>query len=103
MVTRSMYNWTVGSLAAVLGPVSLFIALKQSIAFDFCSRACIGKSMVAFWLLIPPVFFWLDWTVFSRNLPPTERQVAEHSHDLSRNIWLALVASLLVIFGLLGG
>ena len=103
-MTKSNYNWMVGALAAILGPVSLFIALKPSIVFDFCSRACIGKSMLTFWLLIPPVFFWLDWVVFSRNFTPAQREVAQHTHDLSRNVWLALVASLVAIFGLtLGG
>ena len=76
-MTKSNYNWMVGALAAILGPVSLFIALKQSIDFDFCSRACIGRSMLAFWLLIPPVFFWLDWVVFSRNFTPAQREVAQ--------------------------
>jgi hypothetical protein len=99
-MTRSKYNWIVGVFASVLGPVSLYVALKQSIAFDFCSRGCVGKSLLAVWLLIPPVFFWMDWVVFSRNLTAPEREVAQHSHDLSRNIWLALVASLVVIFGL---
>jgi len=99
-MTKSNYNWMVGALAAILGPVSLFVALKQSIAFDFCSRACLGRSMLAFWLLIPPVFFWLDWVVFSRNFTPARREVAQHTHDLRRNVWLAPV----VIFGLtLGG
>ena len=99
-MTRLRYNWIVGGLAAILGPVSLYVALKQSMVFDFCSRACIGKSMVAFWLLIPPVFFWLDWVVFSRKLTPPEREMTQHTHDLSRNVWLALVACLVVIFGL---
>ena len=103
-MTKSRYNWIIGVSSAVLGPISLYIALKPSIVFDFCSRACIGKSMLAFWLLIPPVFFWLDWVVFSRNFTPPQREVARHTHDLSRNVWLALVASLVVIFGLtLGG
>jgi len=103
-MTKLKYNWIVGVLAAILGPVSLFVALNQSIVFGFCSRACMGKSLLAFWLLIPPVFFWLDWVVFSRNLTPPQREMAQHTHDLSRNVWLALVASLVVIFGLtLGG
>jgi len=60
----------------------------------------LGKFIVAFWMLTPPVIFWIDWVCFCRHLTVKEKNVAKHSHDLSRNVWLALVGVLVVAFKL---
>jgi hypothetical protein len=52
--------------------------------------------VIGFWAIVPPLFFWIDWVMF---LPgEADREVAKHTHDLSRNIWLALVVTLALIF-----
>ncbi len=99
-MTRSCFNWTCGSLSAILGVISLIVAINESFVFESCSRPCIGKLLVGFWVLAPPIFFWVDWVVFCRGLSKAKLEVARHTHDLSRNIWLALIVMLAATFGL---
>jgi hypothetical protein len=60
----------------------------------------LGKFLIGFWGLVPPLFFWVDWVWLCSYLAPNdpEREVAKHTHDLSRNIWIALVAILAILF-----
>jgi len=50
-----------------------------------------GAIMIAAWVLIPPVWFWTEWVFFSKG-QDVER--LKHTHDLARNIWVALVVVL---------
>jgi hypothetical protein len=103
-LSRSTFNWISGTVAAILGLLSLYVALDNNIYSSSCDRACVGRFLSGFWVVVPPVFFWIDWVVFCRGLSAPDREVAKHTHDLSRNIWLALVAILAAVFGIkLGG
>jgi hypothetical protein len=62
------------------------------------SHEGLGKLLIGFWLIAPPVFFWVDWVRFCRNMQPDDRKITEHTHDLARNIWIGLVAILAVLF-----
>jgi len=59
----------------------------------------LGKVLIGFWALVPPVFLWTDWVGF-RPADQNDKENAKHTHDLSRNIWLALVAVLTVLFNI---
>ena len=63
-------------------------------------RDNLGKLIVGVWAVAPPVFFWVDWVEFCAYMKPEskERDVAKHTHDLSRNIWLGLLAVLAFAF-----
>jgi len=60
----------------------------------------LGKLLIGFWALGPPLFFWFDWFWLGLYADETEREIAKHTHDLSRNIWIALVAILTVLFAI---
>ena len=68
--------------------------MVASYMFFVFTGAQLGKVLVVVWALAPPVFFWVDWVVFCRGLTAEEKNVAKHTHDLSRNIWLALIGGL---------
>jgi hypothetical protein len=85
-------------LSGLLAVGSLMIAGLQRASPRFADWFCL--SVVGFWVLVPPVWFWFEWYYLCRQLPLGERDRIKHLHDLARNIWLALVAVLVVLFGL---
>jgi hypothetical protein len=97
---RACYNLG-GALGSIIGLVpTLFAASHPSSTFRLGSHEALGAVVVAFWAVVPPMFFWLDWVYFCRKMKfdAPERDVAIHTHDLSRNIWLGLVFALSLIF-----
>ncbi len=103
-MSRATFNWILGFVSAVFALFSLYVAIKVAFTssyeiFGFTAKQ-LGKTLVAVWALAPPVFFWVDWVVFCRGLTEAEKSKAKHTHDLSRNIWLALIGVLVVVFGL---
>lgn len=99
VMSRGTFNWIFGTISGLLALVSLYAALPASSLFGLSGKG-LGRVLVALWVLGPPVFFWVDWVVFCRDLSKDEKDAAKHTHDLSRNIWLALVAVLAVAFNL---
>jgi hypothetical protein len=62
-------------------------------------REMLGRVVVSLWTLIPPIYFWSDWYFLRSQLNQQEKEEVKHAHDLSRNIWLALVIVLGPLFG----
>jgi hypothetical protein len=96
-MNRKIVNWVFGCVAAVAATGTLVLAFD-----DF---GCSGESLkarraaiLACWTLLPPVYFWFDWVFLCRDQQQTEREVSKHTHDLSRNIWLGLVAVLAALW-----
>ncbi|HXU47072.1 MAG TPA: hypothetical protein VN783_16200 [Thermoanaerobaculia bacterium] len=87
--------------------ISIYLALL-SLDLGVIHRACpgalpcwVGPTVVGFWVLVPPIWFWSEWVVFSSKMnDPREREHVQHLHDLSRNVWLALIAILIALFDL---
>jgi hypothetical protein len=99
---RKLVNLIAGVLSIGLAYWSLRRALDPSSTFGAWTHDGLGKFLIGFWALVPPLFFWVDWVWLCTYLPAgdPEREVAKHTHDLSRNIWLALVGILAVLFAL---
>jgi hypothetical protein len=55
-------------------------------------------SIVGVWVLLPPIWFWVEWVWVSRQIDEKERERIKHMHDLARNIWIALLAILVGLF-----
>jgi hypothetical protein len=51
----------------------------------------VGKIVVALWAIFPPAFFWIDWVYFCDLSTSDVRDIAKHTHDLARNIWLGVL------------
>jgi hypothetical protein len=60
----------------------------------------VAYAIMAFWLMVPPVYLWLDWVIFAGDLDADNRERAKHTHDLARNIWVGLLAILAYAFKL---
>ena len=103
-MNRSQFNLFFTLFSASLAVFSLFIAYKiyfGSNYYIYCIEGIkLGKVLVAIWVIGPPVFFWFDWVIFCKSLPTSEKEDAKHTHDLGRNIWLALVGILAVAVGI---
>jgi hypothetical protein len=97
---RSSFNKICGVVGAVLGFVCLVIALSSCASIASISRDTVGKVIVFFWVIVPPIFFWIDWVGFYGQIPAGDRDFVKHTHDLSRNIWLALVVLLSFLFNI---
>jgi hypothetical protein len=82
------------SVVAVIISVRMAFTIRASTAPD---RVHSASAILAFWALVPPVFFWLEWTLFSKKSDEKERDRIKHFHELSRNIWIALVVVLATI------
>jgi hypothetical protein len=100
MMTRRIYV-AVGAVAALtLSTLTLTVVLDDAIVVGSLTSEQLDLALIAGWLLIPPLFFWVDWVWFCRYLPhdSPERRTISHTHSLSRNIWAAFVALLILLF-----
>jgi hypothetical protein len=96
-------KWALEPKSIVYGP-DIVLNVGQSVygpwRIGTWTHEELGKLLVGFWGLGPPLFFWFDWFWLGWYADDTEREIAKHTHDLSRNIWIALVAILTVLFAI---
>jgi hypothetical protein len=97
-MTRDRYNEVGAYVSIALALASLVLALNPCAWLSEPTHKTLGKFIVAFWAVVPPVFFWWDWVYFCAGLGAPERDIAKHTHGLARNIWLGLVAILTFAF-----
>lgn len=97
-MSRNIFNWIFGVASVVVAIWSISLAMDPVSTIFSWDHKKTGYALVALWGLAPPVFFWVDWVWFCRGLTKDQLDVAKHTHDLSRNIWLALLAFLAILF-----
>ena len=95
-MTRAQYNWGGAIAAIVFALISLLAALNpKSNLWSLATHEGWGKIIIFIWAVFPPAFFWLDWVHFCQNpaepMTDAQREIAKHTHDLARNIWLGLL------------
>jgi hypothetical protein len=101
MITREQYDWRGGTAAVIVAVVSVIAAINpHSKLWSLADHEAWGKIIVFIWAVFPPAFFWLDWVYFcdKENVSKDNREIAKHTHDLARNIWLGLLAILAFSF-----
>jgi hypothetical protein len=86
-------------IAFFLAAWSVIVALQPDLNFGYPDHKELGRRIVGFWAITPPVVFWIDGAFFLRYVRE-DRDIAIHKHDLGRNIWLALVGVLAALFQL---
>jgi hypothetical protein len=95
MLTRDQFNKLWGVIGALCAAISLGLGLKLI-------NWTVDKQLIlALWVAIPPLFFFCDWIKYGPE--PKEENAAliesiSHTHDLARNIWLALIVILTVLY-----
>ncbi len=95
--SRDKYISTICVLSTIAAIISLIIALFQNISG--CKNNILGYCIVSAWVLLPPIWFWAEWVYLTgEKIEKDEQDRIKHLHDLSRNIWLALIAVLIVAF-----
>lgn len=88
---------TVGAIIAAL--FSCIVALYYNLV-ETTPNCPLPYLIIGFWVLAPPVYFWLDWHVLCAKIPAQHVESVKHIHDLSRNIWIALISVLSALFGI---
>lgn len=58
----------------------------------------LARMLIGLWVLAPPLWFWIEWVVWSPSLGAHESERVQHLHDLARNIWIAFVAVLVALY-----
>jgi hypothetical protein len=77
----------------------VLLALIFRFIWPTCAKP-VGYVVVALWVVGPPFWFWAEWSFFSHGLPEEDLEDIKHSHELGRNVWLALVVLLTALFGI---
>lgn len=100
-LTRFVCGW----LAAILAVVTITFIVNTGL--DASSVATVkttaGRLLVA-WTALPPMFFWFDyfvlWNIEERDNVPGHLsfEAFKHGQEVSRNLWLALVALLAAFY-----
>ncbi|WP_435016612.1 hypothetical protein TA3x_004185 [Tundrisphaera sp. TA3] len=97
-IRHQKFNLWMGSIAAVAGIASLAIGVYfQSSASPTNFQKSLGQGIVGAWAILPPIFFWYDWCYLSYG-DKDDREFQKETHNLARNIWLALIVVLGVMF-----
>ena len=64
------------------------------------SRKDMIKVLSLVWLIAPPLLMYIHWGVFCKRYDLINLELAQHSHYLLRNVWLAVLGAIIVLFGL---
>ena len=89
----SIVGLALALISVLLGIVDISDVLNIPDGFAFL--------IVGFWVITPPVFLWLDWVFYClKTADKSFRDDAKHTHNLARNIWVALVVILIALFNL---
>jgi hypothetical protein len=95
---RTRLNRVFAVLSVVLGTACFALGIWARLGKSDWVKSG-GPWIVGLWVLAPPIFFWCDWVFFAPD-DGAERDRIKHTHDLSRNIWVALTAVLISLFGI---
>ena len=65
--------------------------------------AWVGHSMVALWIIGPPLWFSIEWWWASNPSSSWHRskedlEILAHTHEVTRNVWVAFVVILAALF-----
>ena len=98
--TAKIISNTLGWISAGLAVASIFIALRirnYNLAHPDAHSEWAAQLLLGFWAIIPPVWFIVEFRYLTDD---SEVSRTKHSHDLSRNVWIAL---LLILGAIISG
>jgi hypothetical protein len=95
---RTVSLWASG-VSSALAVASLALAIRSRWWPSAADRQAWAYAVVGLWVICPPLWFWVEWSFLTSGLSRHELEDMKHTHEVSRNIWLAFVVVLAVIFG----
>lgn len=99
---RGWMTWVAAILAIVSLEIALSVRKKKESAAENANKTAkeklpkldLGDWIIAFWAIIPPLWFFVEWRSLSYG---QELEVFKYSQELARNIWVAFVVLLVAI------
>ncbi|KKI98105.1 hypothetical protein [Prochlorothrix hollandica] len=89
------------------GSVVILLVISVSGVILFHWSEVVKKATLGFWVIVPPCWFWYEFCFLyeRKNTPfPEDFEKFKYGQELSRNLWLAISAALLLLyFGKLPG
>lgn len=83
----------------------LLLSVVSAVLFNWSDD--IKKSLIGFWIIIPPLWLWFEFCyLYERGITPfpNDFEKFKYSQELSKNLWLSISAILLLVyFGKLPG
>jgi hypothetical protein len=87
-----LYRAACLSASLAIGSITLAILLETV----WCQyKPHWGLPLIGAWVAVPPIWFFFEYYLWPPSADKDER--TRHFHDLSRNLWLALVVILAAI------
>jgi hypothetical protein len=91
--------------AVISGFIAAILMIASAILAAYCpdmgvQRQRLGYLVVGIWVIVPPIWFWIEWTFLSFGMGRDQIEDLKHSQDVSRNIWVAAVVVLAALFGI---
>jgi hypothetical protein len=77
MPSRDSVNTMASWISAFAALVSLILGLIHQLSSNTLAP-WVGPMVVGLWVLLPPIWFWSEWILFSRGLSPEERERIQH-------------------------
>ncbi len=100
-MTRFICGWLAAALA--LYTLTVFVCAGLDKEKLLASQTTAGW-LLATWIVLPPMFFWFDYFVLwrvevnNKEPDPLEFEQFKHGQELSRNLWVAMVALLAAFY-----
>ena len=79
--------------------ILLLISVVSAILFDWSDN--IKKTLMGFWIVVPPLWLWFEFCyLYEKGITPfpNDFQKYKYSQELSKNLWLAISAILLLVY-----
>ncbi len=80
----------------VLAGIGVLFAVICFISAD--AIEWIKKTLVAVWILVPPVYFYIEWVFLYEESDEYPLGKFQYSQKLARDVWLAITAILIAIY-----
>jgi hypothetical protein len=89
MIKKKIVAITLGVLGVVAAIFSLFATSAQEET---------RQLILAAWVILPPIYFWLEYYFLCDKIPPKELEEYKMFRELSRDVWAGIAAALAVAY-----
>lgn len=90
---KSDTHRNINILGAIVGIVFTAACLMSSDA-----SKSIKRLLISLWVVVPPIYFYLEWTWLYRENSEYPLEKFQYSQKLAKDVWLAITAILAAIY-----